>query len=228
MVARDLAARGVTDPRVLAAMAAVPRERFVDPAFAEVAYEDRPLPLRYGQTISQPLIVAMMAEAAEIGPGDTVLEVGTGCGYAAAVLAELAEMVHSVERLGELAVQAAARLERLAIANVAVHEGRRLPGVAGGRALRRDRRLRRGSPPAGGARRAARCRRPPDHPPRRRTAEPGACQTAADGARPLATGGPGRRAIRAARSRLGSRSGPVASPPWETSCSTTSGITWRY
>lgn len=122
MVARDLAARGVTDKRVLRAMATVPRERFVDPAFAEAAYEDRPLPLRYGQTISQPLIVAMMAEAAEIKPGDTVLEVGTGCGYAAAVLAELATEVHTVERLPELAAQARTRLQRLGIANVAVHD----------------------------------------------------------------------------------------------------------
>ena len=98
MVATDLAARGVSDPAVLDAMSVVPRERFVTPQMAEFAYEDSPLPIGEGQTISQPMIVAAMAQAAEIGPEDRVLEVGAGSGYGAAVLGRIAAEVWSVER----------------------------------------------------------------------------------------------------------------------------------
>src|SRR5690606_8011612 len=98
-----LAARGIADRRVLAAMGRVPRERFVDPKLAALAYEDRPLPIGEGQTISQPYIVAVMSEAAAIRPGDRVLEVGTGSGYGAAVLAALGAEVFTIERNGALA-----------------------------------------------------------------------------------------------------------------------------
>src|SRR5690606_10097361 len=93
MVERHLARRGIADARVLKAMEAVPREAFVEQGFEEFAYEDSPLPIAEGQTISQPYIVARMAEAAEIDPADTVLEVGAGSGYAAAVLSHLAGQV---------------------------------------------------------------------------------------------------------------------------------------
>ena len=123
MVERDLVTRGVRDARVLAAMAAVPRERFVDPHHAAEAYADRPLPIGSGQTISQPLIVAMMAEALTLGPTDRVLEVGTGSGYAAAVLSLLAAEVHTVERHADLAEPAARRLAELGYRRVRVHTG---------------------------------------------------------------------------------------------------------
>ena len=90
MVAQQLTARDITDPRVLAAMAKVPRDRFVPARLASQAYDDNPLPIGSGQTISQPYIVALMSQWAEVGPGDKVLEVGTGSGYQAAVLAEIA------------------------------------------------------------------------------------------------------------------------------------------
>ncbi len=106
----ELAARGIRDPRVLAAMAAVRREHFVAPSQAEAAYDDRPLGIGRGQTISQPYIVAAMAEQAGIEPGDRVLEVGTGSGYGAAVLASLGAEVWTIERHPDLAEQAAARL----------------------------------------------------------------------------------------------------------------------
>jgi protein-L-isoaspartate(D-aspartate) O-methyltransferase len=123
MVDDDLAGRGVRDPRVLAAMAAVPRERFVEPRHAAEAYADRPLPIGDGQTISQPLIVALMAEALALRPGDRVLEVGTGSGYAAAVLGLLAGEVHTVERHPALAATARARLAGLGYHRVHVHDG---------------------------------------------------------------------------------------------------------
>ncbi|MDB5684556.1 MAG: protein-L-isoaspartate O-methyltransferase [Sphingomonas bacterium] len=118
MVDVQLARRGVRDERVLAAMRAVPRERFVDPAMAEFAYEDAPLPIAEGQTISQPYIVAAMIEAAEIGPGDRVLEVGAGSGYAAAVIGRIADRVFAIERLDALGRAAEARLEALGYANI--------------------------------------------------------------------------------------------------------------
>ncbi len=123
MVSTQIAARGVRDPRVLAAVAAVPRERFVADELAEFAYEDAPLPIEEGQTISQPFIVALMAAALELRPGERVLEIGTGSGYAAAVLAQLAAEVYSVERHEALAGLARRRLEALAYRNVHVLHG---------------------------------------------------------------------------------------------------------
>lgn len=110
MLHYDLAAHGVTDERVVAAMRAVQRERFVDPELVEVAYDDRPLPIGSGQTISQPAMVAIMAQAARVEPTDRVLEIGTGSGYGAAVLAELGAEVWTVERHQGLAESAAGRL----------------------------------------------------------------------------------------------------------------------
>src|SRR5215510_1836106 len=110
MVERQIAARGVNDPRVLAAMREVPRETFVAPGFEEFAYEDSPLPIAEGQTISQPYIVALMIEAAEVKPGDRVLEVGAGSGYAAAVMSRIAAQVHAIERHSELVREASERL----------------------------------------------------------------------------------------------------------------------
>jgi protein-L-isoaspartate(D-aspartate) O-methyltransferase len=119
----DLAERGIADERVLAAMGRVPREAFVPPELAEQAYVDGPLPIGEGQTISQPYVVALMAEAAHVGRAARVLEVGTGSGYGAAVLAELADTVHTIERVKSLAAAAAARLAVLGYARVFVHVG---------------------------------------------------------------------------------------------------------
>ncbi|WP_025157000.1 protein-L-isoaspartate(D-aspartate) O-methyltransferase [Leifsonia aquatica] len=113
MVEQQLVPRGIADQRVLDAMARVPRHEFVPEESVAYAYADRPLPLEDGQTISQPFIVAQMLEAARIGPEDRVLDVGTGSGYAAAVAAELAHRVISIERIPDLAVTAAATLEAL-------------------------------------------------------------------------------------------------------------------
>src|SRR5215211_1431843 len=95
MVDVQIARRGVRDRSVLDAMRHVPREAFVEPGFEEFAYEDGPLPIADGQTISQPYIVALMIEAAEVKPGDHVLEVGTGSGYAAAVISQIANRVYT-------------------------------------------------------------------------------------------------------------------------------------
>lgn len=119
MVARDIAERGVHDDRVLEAMRSVPREDFVPDRRRHSAYEDHPLPIGHAQTISQPFIVALMAEAARIGPGDVVLEIGTGSGYGAAVLSLLAREVHTVERIPELAESACVHLQ--GYPNVEVH-----------------------------------------------------------------------------------------------------------
>ena len=113
--------REVRDKRVLAAMSRVPREMFVPSSYWHAAYEDRPLPIGHGQTISQPLIVAMMTEALELEGEENVLEVGTGSGYQAAILAELARWVVTVERHSELAQKASETLQRLGYANVEVH-----------------------------------------------------------------------------------------------------------
>lgn len=123
MVEEQIARRGVRDGRVLSALRRVPREAFVDEGFEEFAYEDSPLPIGSGQTISQPFIVARMAEAAEIKASDRVLEVGTGFGYAAAVLAELAAEVFTIERYRELAEQARKRLHASGYRNVSVKVG---------------------------------------------------------------------------------------------------------
>jgi protein-L-isoaspartate(D-aspartate) O-methyltransferase len=123
MVRDQVAARGVRDPAVLHALRAVPREAFLPPELEEFAYDDTPLPIAAGQTISQPYIVALMAEALALGPGDRVLEVGTGSGYAAAVLGRMAREVFTIERHADLAETAAARLRRLGFANVHVRAG---------------------------------------------------------------------------------------------------------
>ncbi len=123
MVERQVRARGIRDARVLRAMQAIPREEFVGAGMREFAYEDSPLPIEAGQTISQPYIVALMLEAAGIGPGDRVLEIGAGSGYAAAVMSRLAAEVFAIERHAELAALARARLQRLGIGNVLVRTG---------------------------------------------------------------------------------------------------------
>jgi protein-L-isoaspartate(D-aspartate) O-methyltransferase len=123
MVARQIAARGITDPRVLDAMRKVRREAFVPDEYSDLAFEDGPLPIGEGQTISQPYIVALMAEAAALRPDDKVLEVGTGSGYAAAIFAELAAQVHTIERHKRLAAQAEETLGTLGYSNIAVHTG---------------------------------------------------------------------------------------------------------
>lgn len=126
----ELAERGVADPRVLAAMAAVRREHFVDPSLAAAAYDDRPLGIGRGQTISQPYMVAVMAEQARIGPGDRVLEVGTGSGYGAAVLASLGAEVWTIERHPDLAERAARNLAADGFGTVRVVVGDGTRGLA--------------------------------------------------------------------------------------------------
>lgn len=123
MVRVQIADRGISDPRVLGAVGAVRRERFVRAELAEFAYEDRPLAIDAGQTISQPYIVALMAQAAELHEDDRVLEIGTGSGYGAAVLAQLAKEVWTIERLSVLAAQARSHLSAEGIENVHVVEG---------------------------------------------------------------------------------------------------------
>jgi protein-L-isoaspartate(D-aspartate) O-methyltransferase len=123
MVTRHLAARGIRDTRVLQAMREVPREEFVPPELVEFAYEDSPLPIAEQQTISQPYIVALMAQALELRPGDRVLEIGTGSGYAAAVLARLAAEVYTVERHASLAKASRRKLLDLGNPNVHVIHG---------------------------------------------------------------------------------------------------------
>ena len=123
MVEVDLAGRDIADPQVLAAMERVPRHLFVDDAHAGQAYDDRALPIGQGQTISQPYIVAFTAQALSVAPGDRVLEVGTGSGYAAAVLAELGTTVITVERDPDLASTARSRLDALGYGQVEVVRG---------------------------------------------------------------------------------------------------------
>jgi protein-L-isoaspartate(D-aspartate) O-methyltransferase len=123
MVEHQIAGRGVRDPRVLAAMRLVPRDRFVSPAQAAAAYDDEPLPIGEGQTISQPYVVGFMTEALSLVPGDRVLEIGTGSGYAAAVLALIAAEVYTIERIESLAEHARSRLADLGYANVHVRYG---------------------------------------------------------------------------------------------------------
>jgi len=118
MVDRQLRGRGILDGRVLSAMQKVPRHEFVPPELRRLAYSDGPLPIGRGQTISQPYIVALMTELLKIESGSRVLEVGTGSGYQAAVLAELASDVYSIEIVAPLAHQARETLERLGYRNV--------------------------------------------------------------------------------------------------------------
>jgi protein-L-isoaspartate(D-aspartate) O-methyltransferase len=123
MVENQLAHRGIRDPAVMRAMGTVPRERFVPAELAEFAYDDTPLPIAGNQTISQPYIVALMVEALGLEPGDKVLEIGTGSGYAAAVLAELAREVFTIERQITLCKLARERLHELGFNNVHVRCG---------------------------------------------------------------------------------------------------------
>ena len=123
MVDRDIAGRGINDPLVLEAMRGVPREYFVPEHFQDSAYEDAPLPIPGGQTISQPYIVASMIQALGLQGGERVLDVGTGSGYAAAVLSRISDHVFSIERHGSLAETAAQRFLELGYDNITVRHG---------------------------------------------------------------------------------------------------------
>lgn len=123
MVERQLASRDITDRRVLDAMRKVERHRFVPAALVARAYDDNPLPIGYDQTISQPYVVAYMTEALDVGRRHKVLEIGTGSGYQAAVLGELAGSVYTIEIVAELARQSSATLKSLGYANVHVRAG---------------------------------------------------------------------------------------------------------
>jgi protein-L-isoaspartate(D-aspartate) O-methyltransferase len=120
MVLRQIEARGIEDPEVLSAMISVPRHQFVPENYLSQAYADHPLPIGYGQTISQPYIVALMTESLRLEKGDRVLEIGTGSGYQAAVLAELDTQVYTVEIIPELASAAEERLIALGYTNIEV------------------------------------------------------------------------------------------------------------
>ena len=123
MVEQQIRGRGITDPTVLDAMSRVPRHRFISPTLGQVAYNDRPLPIGYSQTISQPYIVAYMTEAADISSEEIVLEVGSGSGYQAAVLGEIARAVYTIEIIPELAENARQTLSELGYENVQVRAG---------------------------------------------------------------------------------------------------------
>ena len=123
MVETQLRARGIRDQRLLDAMASIPRHEFVETRYRDQAYEDHPLPIAAGQTISQPYIVALMLELLQLEPASKVLEIGTGSGYQTAVLTQLAKHVYSVERHAELARQAAGTLSRLGLTNVTLVTG---------------------------------------------------------------------------------------------------------
>jgi protein-L-isoaspartate(D-aspartate) O-methyltransferase len=123
MVAEQVAGRGIDDPRVLAAMAEVPRHLFAPDADLATAYADRPLAIGYGQTVSQPYLVALMTSLADLGPGDRVLEIGTGSGYHTAVLSRVAGRVFSIEIIEPMAREAARRLARLGTHNVELRVG---------------------------------------------------------------------------------------------------------
>jgi protein-L-isoaspartate(D-aspartate) O-methyltransferase len=123
MVQTQIAARGITDPGTLRAMGQVPRHLFVPPSLEVEAYADRPLPIGYNQTISQPFIVAYMTQLAKPAAGKRALEIGTGSGYQAAVLAEIVDSVYTMEIIPELALQAAARLKMLGYGNIMTKYG---------------------------------------------------------------------------------------------------------
>lgn len=123
MVDAQIACRGIRDPYILDAMRGVPREAFVEPGFEKFAYEDGPLPIGEGQTVSQPYIVALMIEAAELKPGCRVLEVGAGSGYAAAVMSRIAEHVHAIERHSKLGEAARRRFAKLGYDNIELRIG---------------------------------------------------------------------------------------------------------
>lgn len=123
MIERDIRGRGIKDRRVLDAMAKIPRHLFVDEVFRDRAYGDHPLPIGEGQTISQPYVVALMSEALKLRPDDKVLEIGTGSGYQAAVLAEIVKEVYTIEIRKSLAESAERRLKELGYRNVRVRYG---------------------------------------------------------------------------------------------------------
>lgn len=123
MVAKQIAGRGIRDAHVLAAMRTVPREAFVSEEHANYAYDDGPLPIMEGQTISQPYVVALMIQELQIDPQDKVLEIGTGSGYAAAIISRIAAEVYTVERLESLVLFARQKLAALGYDNVRVHHG---------------------------------------------------------------------------------------------------------
>jgi protein-L-isoaspartate(D-aspartate) O-methyltransferase len=123
MVRHQIAGRGIKDRALLDAMRAVPREAFVPDHIAPLAYQDSPLPIEAGQTISQPYIVALMIEAAQLAPGARVLEIGAGSGYAAAVMGRIADEVIAIERHAELVGPAQERMERLGYDNVRILHG---------------------------------------------------------------------------------------------------------
>ena len=123
MVEYQLRDRGIENERVLAAMSQVSRHQFVDSFWRDLAYSDRPLPIGYNQTISQPYIVGYMSEAAQISPSDKVLEIGTGCGYQAAVLGKIAQKVYSIEIIPQLAERARRTLHRLGYENIEIKTG---------------------------------------------------------------------------------------------------------
>jgi protein-L-isoaspartate(D-aspartate) O-methyltransferase len=120
MVDRDLRARGITDPAVLRAFAEVPREPFVPPERWASAYDDNPLPIGHGQTISQPYVVALTLQEADLAPEQCVLDVGAGSGYQTALLAKLVRHVYAVERIEQLARRASETLAALGLANVTI------------------------------------------------------------------------------------------------------------
>ncbi len=128
MVETQLRRRSICDARVLQAMAGVPRHLFVPEEYRHLAYTDGPLPIGYNQTISQPYIVALMSQVLALSGSERVLEIGTGSGYQAAVLAHLAQEVYTIERFAILAEQAVATLKSLSLENVSVHQG---DGTAG-------------------------------------------------------------------------------------------------
>ncbi len=130
MVAMQLRRRGIKDERVLGAMSRIPREDFVPQELRARAYEDEPLPIGGGQTISQPYMVAVMTAALQLKASDKVLEIGAGCGYQAAILSALSKEVYTVEIRPDLARQASERLEKLGFANVHVHCGDGSAGFA--------------------------------------------------------------------------------------------------
>ena len=133
MVARQIAGRGIANKHLIRAMLDVPRHLFVPPDLAAFAYDDSPLPIEADQTISQPYIVALMIEAAELSPGDKALEIGAGSGYAAAVMSLVAREVIAIERHRELAELAAQRMKQLGYDNVSIIHGdgsRGCPGEA--------------------------------------------------------------------------------------------------
>ena len=132
MVERQIAARGIRDAALLEAFRQVPREEFVSSEYGGQAYGDHPLPIEAGQTISQPYIVALMIDAAGIGPGNQVLEVGAGSGYAAAVISRIAAEVIAIERQAELVAVARERMQRLGYGNVTIVEGDGTRGWAEG------------------------------------------------------------------------------------------------